>query len=172
MIRLPFFGLKIWLILGLFAAVLGATYYAGGIGPRAELKALVAEVKYARGLAKMRDDEREAKHQRELKDKDREREESNAAVALEFDAYIFGLHNLGSGAGKGSKPIPITAQRCDSPADNEAVSAAINRYREDLRSADRSRREAVARLLEEAQRQTDALVRMQEWANNEREINR
>lgn len=168
------FAPRLWAALAAFLLVAGYTavvYRAGGAAPRAELAALTASVKAASDIIAKRDADREEQHKQLLKRKDDERIKATADARDAWSAYNRLRKSQGSASGN-AKPVPVTTDRCDDPASNQAISAAISRYRDDVRAAHEGSRDAVAAILEQAQLQVDALVRLQEWAVQEQQINR
>lgn len=158
-------------LLVLFSAYTVGVYRAGGAAPKAELKALQSQVRAAHDAQVKEDNRREAQHQQLLKDKDHERETKIAAVNRDWKSYIAGLPKPASGASKDTKPVPIVAEGLNDAADRERVSAAVSRFRDEVREAFREFRDEVAGQLEHAQLQTDALIRAQAWAGEEQKIN-
>ena len=166
---------KVWLYLAValaVAAYTGAVYHAGGAGPRAELAGLESRVQLAHDTQVAEDGRREREHKKLIQEKDNDRVESEALTVAAFSAYVASLRAPASVAGEDKKPIPITSERCDDPAADKAISAAVQGFRDEVRAAVADFRDEVAGSLEEAQKNTDALIRVQKWGVGEQEINR
>lgn len=166
---------KAWLYLGVAAAaalfVVGV-YRAGGAAPRAQLEALTQSVKAARVAQVKEDARREAEHQSLIKEKDKDRAKDIALTNADWRSYLAGLPKPRSGAVAGAQPVRIAAEGLDGAADRDKVSAAVSEFRDEVRAAVREFRDEVAGQLEQAQLQTDALIRAQAWAGEEQKINR
>lgn len=165
---------KALIVIALFVAFAGytaAVFRAGGAGPRAELKSVKAQVDAAHTAFIKRDAQREKQHQQLIGGKNEERLQAIASNNALWRDYIAGLPKPTSGTSKDSKPIPIAAEGLNDAADRERVSAAVSRFRDEVREAAREFRDEVAGQLEHAQLQTDALIRAQVWVVEEQKIN-
>lgn len=174
---------RVWLAIGaavLFIGYTAAVYDAGGNAPRAALAKLQTGIEAAHATQVKEDARREAAHQTLVKGKDDERAQAVAAVAASWKSYADSLQHAAAGrAGADAKPVPIAAGRCDNAAGNQDVSAAVSKYRDDVRAivadaraAANGLRDGAAGLLEVCDKQTGALIRTQAWAAEEQRINR
>jgi hypothetical protein len=160
-----------YLIGGVAVAILAGTFYAGGVGPRAELAKFKAETAAAGEKAKAEDAHRqaesvtatrdlEAKHARALTD----------AIAARDEQWL--QHNASGGAAK--QPVRQPARVCANDADNRRLSDALDHYRDGTRLAIEQYRGRVGQLVHlcetDAARKADALAEVHEWAMQERKI--
>lgn len=174
---------RVWLAVAaalIFIAYTAAVYHAGGIKPRAAFAKLEADVKTAHAEHVKEDARREANHLDLVKGKDNERAQAIDTVAASWSSYADSLQHAAPGRARAdAKPVPVAAERCNDASGNQDVSAAVSSYRDDVRSAVADLRaafdgfrDADAKRFAVCDKQTGALIRVQEWAGAEREINR
>lgn len=161
------FGLlspKVWLYVGiaaLVAAYTGGVYYAGGAAPRAELVKLKNEVVAAQKLAEAQD----AKKTVETKAAILKLEGERNANALSRDTAWATYHRLlksnGSRPKPAAKPTRITSNICNSADEDQRLSDAVQRYRDEVRSGlddlwreNQQRRFDTSVLIEQCEKQT------------------
>jgi len=154
-------------LLVLFAGYTGFVYHAGG----ADGRAIGRELALIQAGHVKEDARRTAAHDKLVKGLNNERIKATADARNGWAAYNRMRHNEGK-SGDGAKSVPIVAGRCDSASDNAAISAAVSGFRDEVMAAVREFRDAVAGQLEQAQLNTDALMRLREWAAQEQSINR
>ena len=148
-----------------------AAFHAGGMAPRAKLAALEASIQTAHDAQVAEDKRREDAHQQLIKGLNDAKTKSVADARAAWAAYN-GLRAAQGRTGGNAQPVQIVAGRCDDTAGNDAVSSAVSEYRNGVVAAVGRFRDEIARILEQAQGNTDALVRLQEWAKGEQIINR
>ena len=155
---------KIWIALAIAAAVAIYTvgvYRAGGAGPRAEIVRITDGIESARKLRVAEDIAKTARSGELIAKLIGERHDAQSTRDAAWSAYYRLLGDAGSRPGAGEKPARTIARICDGTDDNERLSDALQRYRDEIRSvlddlwaANQQRRRDIGQLLETAERQT------------------
>lgn len=154
-----------------FAVYTGVVYRAGGAGPRADLRALQTSIKQAQEQHAKAERQRTAAHNAVIEEKDNERKEAVARVSHSWAEFVAGLHDARSRAADSAKSIPVVTNRCDNATGNAAVSAAVSEFSRETRAAVGDFVEETARELEQADLNTDQLIRLQAALARLREAN-
>lgn len=167
---------KFWPYIAVGIAVLvvvGIIYHAGGVGPRAELAKYRAEVAGAAKMAEAAAAEKKKQSELLTKQMEAKHDEDKKQIVDDwsnYTAYLAGLLKRPGGSA-GEKSIRPVAEVCNDQAANDRLSDALQRYRDEYRSAIGRERLQIAGFLEACQLQTKALVEVQEWAIQERLLN-
>lgn len=144
--------------LGIVIAVLAAesaVFYAGGLGPRAELAKHRAEVLAAKKLHDAEDAKRTAETKTVIIEKDAEHEKVLLAVSTAWSAEYQRLHDDRDRLARaGAKPARIVAGVCNNADGNRRLSDALEKAERGIRERVADYQGGTGKLLEVCQRQT------------------
>lgn len=164
---------KLAVAVGLTVVSLGATYWAGGRAPRAELEAERAKVAQERAEQEAEDNADVAASSIYVTTLEEEHAEKLKAVDAGWAAYFASLPKQPSSK-PASKPVQPSPQVCADQAGNNRLSDALALFREEVRaviaderSAARASREDAARLLVVCDKQASALETVVHWVLHE-----
>ena len=149
---------RFWALLGILASY-GWTYYRGWSSAHDDHLEYVAAAQQQTAIMIRVQREREVQSANTIKESDARRTRDLGTVGRAFADWVRG-HPGDPPAGE--KPAPITSRVCDDPARDQGLSDAIQRYLDGVRAATAALGAGIARLLEQAQRQTVDLVNLQE----------
>jgi hypothetical protein len=150
--------------LGAVLIVTGYTayvYHLGGVGPKAELAALVSSYKAAQTVHEAEDQRKETASTNVILQKEAENAKIATVTAAAWKSYSDGLRRTGSqgSANQGQKPTTTTTvSACNDDSGNKVVLAAVQEYQRSTRQGIDGFRLEVAKQLEQADKQTGQLI--------------
>ena len=153
--------------LGAVLIVTGYTayvYHLGGVGPKAQLAALVSSYQAAQKVHEAEDAKKTAQSTTLITQKDAENAQNIKVIGESWNAYIARLPkrpNPGS-ANQGQKPVSIASTVCQDQASNNLVSTAVSRYRSEVIDSINEFRLGVSQLLSACDQNTAQLINLQD----------
>lgn len=161
-----------WLGIALVViAAEGAVYWAGGVGPRADLEKMVLEVKARTAEIRAMEARAASERQTLITEKDAERAKTAEVVSVAWSAEYRRLQQSASAGGRTpGKSARIVASVCNDPATDQRLSDAVSKSRDGYRSEIGRYRQGIAGLLEACQLQTGDLINVQQYLARARKI--
>ena len=149
-------------------AIVGAIFYAGGSGPRAELKAFKAEVTAAAEKQKAENARKDAEQTAKFAQQEKDHAEENRVRDASWNSELMRLTRARSGGA--TKPVPIAAGICNDAARDARLSDAIQRAQREVGDAIAEYRAGVAGLIERGEQQSRDYAKAVEAVNTARAI--